>query len=41
MARPAIVSNAPPRTALSESSTEDIYSELIARMGEDPTARAW
>ncbi len=41
MARPAIVSPAivsKPTAAdsLSESSTQEIYSELIARMGEDP-----
>ena len=36
MARPAIVSKPTTADSLSESSTQEIYSELIARMGEDP-----
>jgi GTP cyclohydrolase I len=36
MARPAIVSKPTTADSLSESSTQEIYAELIARMGEDP-----
>jgi GTP cyclohydrolase IA len=37
MAPPAIITKSTAADSLSESSTEEIYSELIARMGEDPT----
>ncbi len=37
MARPAIVSKPTTADSLSDSSTQEIYAELIARMGEDPT----
>ena len=37
MAPPAIVNKPTAADSLSESSTEEIYGELIARMGEDPT----
>src|ERR1700678_4142880 len=36
MARPLIVSKPMAADSLSESSTQEIYSELIARTGEDP-----
>jgi GTP cyclohydrolase IA len=36
MARPAIVSKPRVADGLSESTTREIYSELIARLGEDP-----
>jgi GTP cyclohydrolase IA len=36
MARPAIVSKPTAADSLSGSSTQEIYAELIARMGEDP-----
>lgn len=37
MAHPAVVRKAPAGTGLSAYSTEDLYAELITRLGEDPT----
>jgi GTP cyclohydrolase I len=36
MAQPAVVRKAPVSKGLSEFSTEDLYTELITRLGEDP-----
>ena len=37
MAHPAVVRKPPVSRGLSGYSTEDLYSELITRLGEDPT----
>src|ERR1700761_7459426 len=37
MAQPAVVRKPPVAKGLSGFSTEDLYAELIARLGEDPT----
>ena len=36
MAHPSVVRKAPPASGLSGFSTQDLYAELITRVGEDP-----
>ncbi len=40
MAHPAVVRKPPVARGLSGYTTEDLYTELITRLGEDPAAMA-